>query len=124
MKKYFLFAAMALALMSSCSEKGNPNMKAAEDLSKVLIKKIDNIKDVQALDSLKIKVDSIQIIVLSEEGPYGSKNSINNDFIKDNSEDEEAIILDSLKYYYDKLGVKAKIDSAFNAKKQELTSKQ
>ncbi len=115
---------MALALMSSCSEKGNPNMKAAEDLSKVLIKKIDNIKDVQALDSLKIKVDSIQIIVLSEEGPYGSKNSINNDFIKDNSEDEEAIILDSLKYYYDKLGVKAKIDSAFNAKKQELTSKQ
>jgi hypothetical protein len=106
MKKFMIFSMAALALsMASCSsgeDKVNAK-KDAEDMAKALVDVIDKteVKNQAGLDSLKQKVDSMEVTFYK--------------FYDLNKKDANGKPLtDSLKIYYNQN--RAKVDSALNAK--------
>lgn len=111
MKKYILFviALVSVVMMSCSSEEAKIDAKKdAADLSKSIVELIKNaqVSDTTALNTLALKVDSIENTFFQ--------------FYEEYKKDENgASLLDSLKYYYSESG-KAVVDSVINAKRDSL----
>ena len=113
MKKYILLviALVSVAMMSCSSEESKIDAKKdAVDLAKSIVDIIHKteVKDSVALNSLYLKVDSIE----------NTFYEFYNEYKKD---DNGSTLLDSLKFYYNQ-GGKAKVDSAITAKWAKLDS--
>lgn len=111
MKKYIFFVIAALTLMTTACSSGDDKIDAkkdAEDMTKELVGIIEktDVKDFKALDSLAMKVDSIETMVFQ--------------MYSENKKDENGnSLVDSLKLYYNQEG-KAKVFKALEAKKESL----
>lgn len=117
MKKFILFSLAALALsMASCGssdDKIDPK-KDAQDLAKAIVGVIDKteVKDQAGLDSLKQKVDSMEVTFYK--------------FYEEYKKNENENTLDSLKKYYldtDK-PYRHMVDSALQVKEESIKPKE
>ena len=111
MKTYILFviALVSVVMMSCSSEEAKIDAKKdAADLSKSIVELIKNaqVSDTTALNTLALKVDSIENTFFQFYGEY-------------KKDENGASLLDSLKYYYSESG-KAVVDSVINAKRDSL----